>query len=190
MLQTFVDAGYGKIFKGLVAYQHYEWLANDENLDLWLGNSGTLKAKNRRILITHWVGEAHRQIMTDKYKHCRRRFFERTGCLITADGSDDAMIQPGGLPDYKVPPPAQYHLPNRMLQISEELTGEQNPEDLVDYTDFQHSELACPVTESLQPASRIDCFTQTDPTPPCCHHQCTDDSAAQPADPQPADPQP
>ena len=56
----------------------------------------------------------------------------------------------------------------------------------------RHSELACPVTESLQPASRIDCFTQTDPTPPCCHHQCTDDSAAQPADPQPqpADPQP
>ena len=98
------------------------------------------------------------------------------------------MIQPGGLPDYKVP--AQYNLPNRMLQISEELTGEQNPEDLVDYTDFQHSELACPVTESLQPASRIDCFTQTDPTPPCCHHQYTDDSAAQPADPQPADPQP
>ena len=54
----------------------------------------------------------------------------------------------------------------------------------------RHSELACPVTESIQPASRIDCFTQTDPTPPCCHHQCTDDSAAQPADPQPADPQP
>ena len=62
--------------------------------------------------------------MGDKYKDCRRRFFERTGCLITADGSDDHKIVPEGLPNYKVPPPALYDLPQRMLQISNELTGE------------------------------------------------------------------
>ena len=31
---------------------------------------------------------------------------EKTGCLITADGSEDEKIQPEGLPEYRVPPPS------------------------------------------------------------------------------------
>ena len=29
----------------------------------------------------------------------------KKGCLVTADGSDDNLVQPEGLKDYKVPPP-------------------------------------------------------------------------------------
>ena len=43
-----------------------------------------------------------------KYDHLRKRCWERTGCLITADGSEDAKITPEGLADYKVPPPLLY----------------------------------------------------------------------------------
>lgn len=31
--------------------------------------------------------------------------FEKTGCLITADGNEDKKIQPEGLPNQAVPPP-------------------------------------------------------------------------------------
>ena len=31
---------------------------------------------------------------------------DKTGCLITVDGSDDNLIKPEGLPEYQVPPPA------------------------------------------------------------------------------------
>ena len=33
------------------------------------------------------------------------RSFEKTGCLITVDGSDDDKIQPESMPGYIVPPP-------------------------------------------------------------------------------------
>lgn len=33
--------------------------------------------------------------------------WEKTGCLITADGSEDKKIQPEGLSGYEVPPPLQ-----------------------------------------------------------------------------------
>ena len=32
----------------------------------------------------------------------------KTGCLITADGSNDDKIAPEGLPNYQLPPPSQY----------------------------------------------------------------------------------
>lgn len=43
--------------------------------------------------------------MSEHYKSFVWRVWEKTGCLITADGSDDAKIQPEGLPAYKVQPP-------------------------------------------------------------------------------------
>ena len=40
-----------------------EWLESDENIDLWLGNSEkNLIVSDRRILITHWLGEAHERL--------------------------------------------------------------------------------------------------------------------------------
>ena len=43
--------------------------------------------------------------MGEKYQKFRWSQFEKTGCLITADGSEDDKITPEGLED-KVPPPS------------------------------------------------------------------------------------
>ena len=43
--------------------------------------------------------------MGEEYSNTRYRCFEKTGCLITADGSEDNKICPEGLTDYVVPPP-------------------------------------------------------------------------------------
>jgi len=52
----------------------------------------------RRVLMTKWTGEAWREIREDK--EFFTKLFEKTGCLITVDGSGDSKIQPQGLIDY------------------------------------------------------------------------------------------
>eukprot|EP00794_Sanderia_malayensis_P013463 gene13463-14854_t len=85
-----------------------EWLEDNENIDLWLGNSEQkLDVKQRRILIKHWVSQAFKRLSSNSYAKSRYRCFEKTGCLITADGCEDEKIQPEGLPGYKLPPPLQ-----------------------------------------------------------------------------------
>jgi len=64
-----------------------------------------LGAKERRILLTHWIGEAYNRFLSPEYDTWRYRCFEKTGCLITADGSEDSKIQPEGLNGYIVPDP-------------------------------------------------------------------------------------
>ena len=49
--------------------------------------------------MTKWTGEAWDGLK--KRAEYIRRLFEKTGCLITADSSDDEKIQPQGLNDYK-----------------------------------------------------------------------------------------
>ena len=56
-------------------------------------------------MITEWVGNAVDTLNHSNYDNFRWRCFEKTGILITADGSEDEKIQPVGLTDYKVPPP-------------------------------------------------------------------------------------
>lgn len=88
-----------------------QWLEEDENIDLWTGNSDKkLDVKQRKIPITHWVGNAYNQLMSDEYSKTRYRCFEKTGCLITADGSEDDKISPEGLTNYVVPPPLPIHV--------------------------------------------------------------------------------
>ncbi|CAN0135266.1 unnamed protein product, partial [Ascophyllum nodosum] len=52
-------------------------------------------ASDRRVLITQWVGEVAKQIDSDiRY---RRRLFEKTRLAMTADGSDDNLINLEGV---------------------------------------------------------------------------------------------
>lgn len=100
-----VDAGYAQVLKQLVATQQREWLDVDDNADKWYdGDSFT--AKERRILITEWAGKAWEKLSEPKYDNLRNSCWTKTGCLMTADGSDDNFIKPEGLPDYNVPPPS------------------------------------------------------------------------------------
>ena len=57
-------------------------------------------AKERRILIAHWVGEAYQDLCKNEYDNLRWRTFEKTGCLMTADGSGEELITPEGLDNY------------------------------------------------------------------------------------------
>ena len=69
------------------------WLLNGDNVERWESNK--LTASGRRVLITQWVGEAAKQIDSDiRY---RRRLFEKTGLAMTADGSDDNLINLEGV---------------------------------------------------------------------------------------------
>ena len=98
------DGGVGRILKVLIGQEQQEWLESDENLEMWMGNSEKdLNAKERRILITHWAGNSWEKMNTPEYKNLLFRCFQRTGCLITADCSDDDK----GLVGYAVPPPLQ-----------------------------------------------------------------------------------
>ena len=100
-----VDSGFGRLTKSLAFAEQQDWLDHDTNMDRWLGEGDKFMARDRRILITHWVGEGWEKLKDPKYDHCRWRCFERTGWLLTADGSDDDKIKPEGMPNYVVPPP-------------------------------------------------------------------------------------
>ena len=77
---------------------------HDQNADKWYCVESFI-ASERRILLTHWIGDEYWKLLDTKWDSYRYRLFEKTGCLVTADGSDDNLIQPEGLKDYKVPPP-------------------------------------------------------------------------------------
>ena len=47
--------------------------------------------------MTQWVGEATEVYNSPRYADTRRRLFEKTGCLMSADGSGDHRIQPEGV---------------------------------------------------------------------------------------------
>ena len=105
------DAGYVDIFKELVGIQQREGLPEDENADRW--NDGkSFSAKERRILISHWTGEALGHLCQPEYDHLRLKCWASTGCLLTADGSDGHPVKPKALPNYVVLPPSLCELMN------------------------------------------------------------------------------
>ena len=85
------DAGFGKQVKAKIGEAMEEWLEED----MW---HDSLSAKQRRILMTQWTGKAWRKLSSDKM--FAKKLFIKTGCLMTADGSDDDMITPQGLEPY------------------------------------------------------------------------------------------
>ena len=99
-----VDAGFGQLLKTLINHKFTEWLEGDQNADRWYGHT-SFTARERRILISNWAGNAYNDLIGEKYEGFRWLQFEKTGCLITADGSEDHKISPEGLDGYKVPPP-------------------------------------------------------------------------------------
>ena len=110
--------------KKLTAQAQNRWLEEDNietgiaNIDLWLGNcEKKLTCSDKRILITEWVGNAVDTLNHSNYDNFRWRCFEKTGILITADGSEDEKIQPEGLTDYKVPPPLPMPGPNDIATV-------------------------------------------------------------------------
>ena len=110
------------------------WLDESENADRCYENQTPYTAMEQRILITHWVGDAWETLCGTNYEHLRKRCWEKTGYLITADGSDDDKISPEGLLMYKVPPPIDYIPATEALPTINQALGDE------DETDFIHQE--------------------------------------------------
>ena len=91
-----IDAGCGKMMKTKIGEAMERWLEEDENLEMW---HDKLSAKKRRILMTKWTAAAWKELSADQLLF--KRLFQKTGCLITADGSDDSSIRPQGLESYE-----------------------------------------------------------------------------------------
>ena len=103
-----VDAGIAQTLKVLTRHNYQKWLDEGDNVDIWFGHQKGLTTMEHRIPITQWVGNGSQELCSSKCDRLRKRCWEKTGCLITADGSEDAKITPEGLADYKVPPPLSY----------------------------------------------------------------------------------
>lgn len=83
------------MLKNKIGQEMDKWLEEKDNLELW---HDKITARQRRILMTKWAGAAWRVLVKDR--DFSKRLFQKTGCLITIDGSDDDMIKPQGLEDY------------------------------------------------------------------------------------------
>ena len=90
-----IDTGCGRMMKVKIPAAMDRWLETEDNLDKW---HEKLSAKDRRILMTQWTGEAWSELKENK--GFLKRLFEKTGCLLTIDGSGDEYITPQGLEDY------------------------------------------------------------------------------------------
>ena len=100
-----VDTGVAQLLKVLTGLEHRNWLDGDNNADRWCNHEEPFTASERRILITHWAGEAWEKLISSKYEHLMGSCWTKTGCLMTADGSED-HLKPEGVKDYVVLPPS------------------------------------------------------------------------------------
>ena len=91
-----IDAGIGRLMKLKIGNTLDKWLEVKENIEKW---QGKMSAKERRILMTKWVGDAWDEMQ--RYQDLFRKAFKRTGCLITVDGSGDDLIHPQGYENYE-----------------------------------------------------------------------------------------
>ena len=122
----------------MIKQEFFNWLDDEDNVEKWYGAESHITASEKRILITKWAGNAYRQLNRPSYDKFRRRLFEKTGCLITADGSEDDKINPQGLPNCKVPPPIMLDLstaPPASSIVPERDSNDTENEDVFD--DFE-----------------------------------------------------
>ena len=129
-----VDAAYGATLKKLIMRQQDMWLEIDENMDRWAGNK-PFSASERRILITQWVGEANNLLKSPNYDAFRWHAFEKTGCLITADGSEDYKIKPEGMEDYEVVPSLPMPGPQEIMEVPSPAPSIE-PDDILEEEDL------------------------------------------------------
>ena len=136
-----VDAGIAQLLKVLTRQEQDKWLEDDENADRWYGHTEDkpFSVMERRILITMWGGEAWKKLISGQYDDTIRKCWERTGCLMTADGSEESKIAPEGLHDYKVPPPIEYTEPTINLPATNNVPAG-SEDDTVDINVIEENE--------------------------------------------------
>ena len=56
-----------------------------------------MTASRKRIMFTHWLGEAYRRFSSSKYKQLRVRAFEKGGCTAGSSNFDASKVEVLGL---------------------------------------------------------------------------------------------
>ena len=133
-----VDGGYAATLKTLINQEFFNWLDDEDNVVKWYGAESHITASEQCILITKWAGNAYHQLNRPSYEKFWWRLFEKTGCLITVDGSEDGKINPEGLPNNKVPPPMMLDpstAPPAFFIVPEKDSNDTKNEDVFD--DFE-----------------------------------------------------
>ena len=114
-----VDA---ELLKVCIKQECFNWLDGSDNADRWYGVT-YFSASEKRILVTRWVGNAYRSLIDADWDNLRYRLFQKTCCLLTADGTDDYLVRPEGIPNCEIPPPSiidpsRMHQPFCQLQVA------------------------------------------------------------------------
>ena len=89
-----IDAGYGWSMRCAIGRLLDKWLMDEDNMALWEDEGGMIPG-DRRVLMSKLVAAANEEVL--KNDKMRIGCFERTGMLMTLDGSDDDKIRPQGL---------------------------------------------------------------------------------------------
>ena len=71
-----VDGRYVSYLKALISHEFFSWLDDDKNIELCYGADSHITSSEKRILITHWVGNAYRKLLKPEYDAFRWRLFE------------------------------------------------------------------------------------------------------------------
>ena len=100
-----IDSSIGKTTRELVLGHEFGlqcWLERSAaNRRQWANNQ--VNAQVRRLMAMQFLGMAWNHIH-EGYQKMIRNSWVKTGCLLTADGTDDELIKPQGIADYIVPP--------------------------------------------------------------------------------------
>ena len=81
------------------------------------------------MLSVEFCGQAWQAVGTgDKYAKMRKDAWEGTGNLITADGSEDALIKPQGLRSWPGPHPPGFQVPAEWNHLQHQV-GEEGEEE-------------------------------------------------------------
>ena len=118
----YIDQGVGATLKQYLGDELDNWLMNVENLEKWITPKG-LPLCERRVLITKWMGSAWER-MGNKYDF--QRLFEKTGCLMSAQGCN---VNFTGYPTFTFSP---HVTPEPLVSLSVDETNDGNGSDVED----------------------------------------------------------
>lgn len=127
-----VDQHIGRLYQRLMAKSYDDWMASDDSLKYFQVGGPKLSAGVRRILLTHWAWSAYlkleklRKEAEDKgEKSVFYRAFERSGCLISANGEDDQCIDVVGdmkkkVGEFKLMTPAEAEVGEFVIPLGDD----------------------------------------------------------------------
>ena len=129
-----VDVTINKPFKDSIRIQSEKHLA--ENLDKYTNRKIT--TSDRRVLITHWCGNAWSSINRDSVKHC----FKKLGLSVALDGEENEIVNIPKLPMYKMPDISEIE-DEYYIDEDGEVSDDSDGELVHDSTDSNEEDLMC-----------------------------------------------